>query len=96
MFGQTTHQESPGGLRPEKVSQPSKERIEIIWKDGHRSVYSGYDLRVACACAQCEDETSGIRRLQPELPDDLFEPRILAGSQTFPAFRAEQAVLGNV
>lgn len=55
----------PEGPRPEKVSQPVKEKIEIIWKDGHRSTYSGYDLRVACSCAQCVDETSGVRRLKP-------------------------------
>ncbi len=54
------------GPRPEKVSQPSKEKIEIIWKDGHRSIYSGYELRVACYCAQCVEEMSGTRLLKPE------------------------------
>ena len=54
------------GPQPEKVSQPSKEKIEIIWKDGHRSIYSGYELRVACYCAQCVEEMSGTRLLKPE------------------------------
>lgn len=58
--------ESLGGPQPDKVSQPFKDKIQIIWKGGHQSVYSGYELRVACSCALCEDETSGTRRLSPE------------------------------
>lgn len=64
---QTRGQEAPDSLKPEKVSQPSKDQIQIVWKDGHQSIYAGYELRIACSCAQCVDETSGIRRLQPEL-----------------------------
>ena len=38
--------------------------IRILWKDGHESVYTGYALRLACPCAGCVDELSGMRRLR--------------------------------
>lgn len=49
---------------PAEITQPSPTQIRIVWKDGHESVYTGYALRLACPCAGCVDELSGIRRLR--------------------------------
>lgn len=46
--------------------------ITILWDDGHRSVYSHRFLRLRCQCAQCVDEMSGRRRLNPDrVPQDV-------------------------
>jgi ATP-binding protein involved in chromosome partitioning len=62
---------SMGGLstdRPEiaEISQPSENEVQILWKDGHESIYTGYALRVGCRCAICIDEISGNKRLREE------------------------------
>jgi len=49
---------------PAEMTQPSPTQIRIVWKDGHESVYTGYALRLACPCAGCVDELSGMRRLR--------------------------------
>lgn len=54
--------------RPEvaEITQPSENRVRIVWKDGHESIYTGYALRVGCRCALCIDELSGTKRLREE------------------------------
>src|SRR5215813_10562944 len=46
---------------------------------------------------QC-DQQGGIRiwRLQAKLADNIFHPRVFAGTEPLSAFRAERAVVGNV
>lgn len=62
---------SMGGVstdRPEiaEITQPSENDVQILWKDGHESIYTGYALRVGCRCAMCIDEISGNKRLREE------------------------------
>src|SRR5438876_9303980 len=62
---------SMGGVftdRPEiaEIAQPSENEVQILWKDGHESIYTGYALRVGCRCARCVDEISGNKRLREE------------------------------
>jgi ATP-binding protein involved in chromosome partitioning len=62
---------SMGGLstdRPEisEITQPSENKVQILWKDAHESIYTGYALRVGCRCAICIDEISGNKRLREE------------------------------
>jgi ATP-binding protein involved in chromosome partitioning len=54
--------------RPEiaEMTQPSENEVQIRWKDGHESIYTGYALRVGCRCAICVDEISGDKRLREE------------------------------
>jgi len=53
-------------LAPKQVSQPDASHLKIVWNDGRESIYSTYQLRVACQCAVCVDEMSGQKKLQPE------------------------------
>ncbi len=48
------------------MTQPSENEVQIRWKDGHESLYTGYALRVGCRCAICIDEISGNKRLREE------------------------------
>ena len=48
------------------MTQPSENEVQILWKDGHESIYTGYALRVGCRCAICIDEISGNKRLREE------------------------------
>lgn len=40
-------------------------RLQIRWKDGTESLYLPRELRLACPCAGCVDEMSGVRTLRP-------------------------------
>ena len=42
--------------------------LEIVWKDGHSSIYSFVFLRDACPCALCDDERDKSGRKPGEPP----------------------------
>jgi ATP-binding protein involved in chromosome partitioning len=70
---------SMGGVssdRPEiaEMTQPSENEVQILWKDGHESIYTGYALRLGCRCAVCIDEISGNKRLREESIDKNVRP----------------------
>ena len=37
--------------------------MDVVWEDGHRSTYSGEQLRWACPCAECRGEAGAPGRL---------------------------------
>ncbi len=59
-------------LAPEKI-EIEEQGIRILWKDGHRSLYSPRFLRLRCPCAQCIDEWTQAPRLDPDtVRQDLY------------------------
>ena len=71
---------SMGGVstdRPEiaEITQPTENEVQILWKDAHESIYTGYALRLACRCAICIDEISGNKRLRGESISKDVRPR---------------------
>jgi ATP-binding protein involved in chromosome partitioning len=51
--------------------------LALCWADGHEQRLSPRDLRLACACAQCRDETTGAQLLEPGIvPLDIRTTRI--------------------
>ena len=48
------------------------EGISIAWNDGHHSVYDAMYLRINCGCAECVEEWSNRKLLDPaSVPADL-------------------------
>lgn len=57
---------------PRKVERQEDGALVVHWHDGHRSSYPLVPLRAACRCANCEDEWTGARRLDPSsIPPDV-------------------------
>ena len=51
--------------------------LRILWEDEHESVYLPFDLRMACPCAGCVDEVSGLRTLtEATVPPDVYPTAI--------------------
>jgi DUF971 family protein len=40
-------------LAPATIKRLGKESVEIVWNDGHKSVYPNRQLREHCPCASC-------------------------------------------
>lgn len=41
-------------MYPEKIELLSDKVVQIIWDDGHESIYFADHLRLHCPCAECE------------------------------------------
>lgn len=65
---------SPDRPEPKEISQPSECEVKIVWKDGHESIYSAFDLRASCSCASCVDEVTGKKRLDESKIDKNVRP----------------------
>ena len=53
-------------IEPREIRQEGDNLLRITWADGHACRYAAAMLRRACPCAQCVNEWSGQRTLQPE------------------------------
>jgi ATP-binding protein involved in chromosome partitioning len=65
------------GINPRQIRQTGPRSLNIVWADGHESRYHVRDLRLACACAQCVNEWTGERLLDPStVPADVHPFKI--------------------
>jgi len=60
-------------IEPSEISQESNSLLRITWADGRVFDYQAANLRRACPCAQCVNEWTGQRTLQPESISDEVE-----------------------
>jgi DUF971 family protein len=51
-------------LRPIEIGRANQHDVQIRWSDGQEIVYPARFLRFHCPCAMCQDEMTGVRRLQ--------------------------------
>jgi len=62
--------------------------VVILWEDAHRSPFPHRYLRLRCPCANCVDEMSGKRTLDPDtVPGDVKAvDQMPAGNTEFSSF----------
>jgi DUF971 family protein len=54
------------------VKRVNPKQTEIIWNDGHVSLYPSWYLREKCPCANCIEEFTGIKKVIPgSIPSSL-------------------------
>ena len=56
------------------MRQAGPAELEIVWNDGHVSLYPVVYLRRACRCAACIDEWTGEPILRPDQVSESVKP----------------------
>ena len=58
-------------IKPDTINL-EEDAVVILWEDAHRSPFPHRYLRLRCPCANCVDEMSGKRTLDPDtIPHDV-------------------------
>jgi ATP-binding protein involved in chromosome partitioning len=62
---------------PDEIVGLLRSKITLRWSDGHETVYSARQLRLACRCAACIEEMSGAPLLEASsVPDTIRAKKI--------------------
>jgi ATP-binding protein involved in chromosome partitioning len=65
--------------KPKKFEVDSDGNLRVDWADGAQASYKAYDLRIGCPCAECVDEDTGKRMLDPaQVPLDITAREVSA------------------
>ncbi|MEE9291948.1 MAG: P-loop NTPase [Acidobacteriota bacterium] len=67
-----------GPIIPVGLRRRDPRTLSILWQDGQRHDHDVRDLRLACPCAGCVDETTGQRKLDPNTVRQDVAPRIIS------------------
>lgn len=79
-------------LRPQNLTVDRQSgTLEIIWRDGHRSLYPLAGLRAACPCAECR---GGHEAMSQPLPRSLLHTRPAGSVELRDAFLVGHYALG--
>jgi DUF971 family protein len=63
--------------RPLEIGRANQHDLRVRWNDGGESIYAARRLRLACPCAMCVDENTGLRILrEPGVPLDVHPLKI--------------------
>jgi len=65
------------GPATKEITIEDQKEVRILWEDDSECRYNPLELRLACACAQCQDEMTGKRLIQPDsVPASVHPTRI--------------------
>lgn len=79
-------------LRPQRLTADRKAgALEIIWQDGHRSLYPLAGLRAACPCAECR---GGHEAMSQPLPRSILHTQPAGSAELNDAFLVGHYALG--
>ena len=57
---------------PESIQVNREGNVDMLWPDGHRGKHTPHVLRLNCECAQCKDEDTGRKLIEPKrIPLDI-------------------------
>lgn len=60
-------------MDPKSINVTESDELEIVWKDDAVSRLTPRQLRLACPCAQCIEEWTGNKLLDPDtVPENIL------------------------